>query len=154
MRSNHAIRKLLIATALSLVVPARAMQAQGAFTGTWTIAEWVVAPWVKTTERTAIKPNPDILNRALIFTSKHVVGPTLLSCDTPKYQLLTSPPEGLFEGGLPSAKSDAAALGFKGQIKTLRPSCDFDFHMRDTNTVMFALDNVLYTMKRKNPEPL
>ena len=153
MRSNQPIRKLLIASALCLVVPARATHAQGAFTGTWTIAEWVVAPWVKTTERAAIKPNPAILNRALIFTSKHVVGPALLSCETPKYQLLTSPPEGLFEGGLPSAKSDAAALGFKGPVKTLRPSCDFDFHMKDENTVMFALDNVLYTMKRKTPAP-
>lgn len=128
-------------------------QAQGAFAGSWMVAEWSVAPWVTPTERANIKPNNDVLNHSVIFTSKHVVGPTLLTCDTPKYLTVSSPYEGLFEGGLPKPKTDGPALGFKAPVKTLRPSCDFDFHMKDENTVMFALDNVLYTMKRKTPAP-
>ncbi|MEO7998800.1 MAG: hypothetical protein ABI852_15225 [Gemmatimonadaceae bacterium] len=127
--------------------------AQGTFAGAWTIAEWSVAPWVPDAERARIKPNDNVLNHSLIFTAKHVVGPELLSCDTPKYQTISSPIEGLFEGGLLKPKTDGVALGFKAPVKTLRPACDFDFHLKDANTAMFALDNVLYTMKRKNPTP-
>lgn len=140
-----------LAFALSSGVPSRTLHAQGPFAGSWTIADWTVAPWVKADARAAIKPNAAVLNRSLIFTSKHVVGPTLLSCDVPKYELINSPLEGLFEGGLTNARADGAALGFKAPVKTLRANCDFDFHLRDANTAMFALDNVLYTMKRKNP---
>ena len=153
MRSNHIIRKLLLVSGFLLAIPARAMHAQGTFVGTWTITEWMVAPWVKAADRASIKPNSNVLKHSLIFTSKHIVGPTILSCDAPQYRLLNFALDMLFEGGLTNAKADGAALGFKAPVKTLQPGCDFDFHMRDPDTVLFALDNVLYTMKRKNPAP-
>lgn len=144
------IRAVFTTALFCCASPARA---QGTFAGAWTIAEWSVAPWVSDAERARIKPNANVLNHSLIFTAKHVVGPDLLSCDTPKYETVSSPFEGLFEGGLLKPKTDGPALGFKAPVKTLRPACDFDFHLKDPNTAMFALDNVLYTMKRKNPTP-
>jgi hypothetical protein len=149
---RSAIVQTAIALALSTTVLAsERAHAQGPFAGTWTIAEWKVAPWVKPAERASIKPNNDVLNKTLTFAANAVTGPKLLSCAKPRYQVIDSPYEGMFEGGLPQPAKDGAALGFKLPVKTLRPSCDFDFHMRDATTVMFALDNVLYTMNKKAP---
>ena len=135
------------------MVPAQSLRAQDQFTGNWTIASWKVAPWVARAERATIKPNNAVLNRTVTISTKGVAGPKVLACANATYQLVSSPFEGLFEGGLKQPKADGTALGFKAPVKTLRPNCDFDFHMRDSNTVLFALDNVLYTMTRKAPAP-
>ncbi|MGV3708561.1 MAG: hypothetical protein ACO1Q7_06945 [Gemmatimonas sp.] len=151
---SFTFRSAITRTAVALVatmLTAQSSHAQGPFTGTWTISEWKVAPWVKPAERAGIKPNRDILNKSLTFAAGAVTGPKLLSCAKTKYQMIDSPYEGLFEGGLPQPAQDGAALGFKTPVKTIRPSCDFDFHMRDANAVMFALDNVLYTMTKQAP---
>ncbi len=144
---------VLVAVATFAMLPAQSLVAQGPFVGNWTIAEWKVAPWVAKADRAKIKPNHAVLNRTVTISTKGVAGPKVLACANAKYEIVSSRFEELFEGGLRQPGADGAALGFKAPVKTLRPNCDFDFHMRDTNTVLFALDNVLYTMKRKTPVP-
>ena len=141
----------IVAVAVCAMASANSIGAQEQFTGNWTIATWKVAPWVPRAERANITPNNAVLNRTVTISTKGVAGPKVLACANAKYELVSSPFEGLFEGGLKQPKADGAALGFKSPVKTLRPNCDFDFHMRDSSTVLFALDNVLYTMTRKAP---
>lgn len=140
-----------VALAVCAILPFHSVRAQDQFAGNWMIASWKVAPWVPRADRANIKPNNAVLNRTVTISSKGVAGPKVLACANAKYEMVSSPFEGLFEGGLKQPKTDAAALGFKTPVKTLRPNCDFDFHMRDSSTVLFALDNVLYTMTRKAP---
>ena len=144
---------LLVSIAALSVFPAHSLRAQGPFIGNWSIAEWKVAPWVTKADRANIKPNTAVLNRTVTISTKGVAGPKVLACANAKYEIVTSRFNELFEGALRQPGTDGAALGFKAPVQTLRPNCDFDFHMRDNNAVMFALDNVLYTMKRKTPAP-
>lgn len=150
---NRARAFSVAAAVMTAVAVSHPLQAQGEFAGTWTIAEWKVAPWVPAAERGAVKPNSNILNHTVTISPQGMTGPKLLTCARAKYEILTSPFEGLFEGGLKAPATDARALGFTAPVKTLRPNCDFDFHLRDAGSVLFALDNVLYTMKRKTPAP-
>lgn len=152
LKCVRVIHACVALTGLALA-SARPLHAQGEFVGNWTVAEWKAAPWVPRTERANIKPNAAMLNRTVTISTKGVAGPKLLACASAKYEIVSSPFEGLFEGGLKQPKTDGAALGFRAPVKTLRPNCDLDFHMRNANSVLFAIDNVVYTMTRKAPAP-
>ncbi len=44
----------------------------------------------------------------------------------------------------------AAALGFKGSsIKTLETGCEIDFHFIDAATAQIAVDDYIYTLKKR-----
>ena len=66
------------------------------------------------------------------------------------YEITRAPPEGLFQGGLTEPARQAAALGFVGRrIRTLETGCEgwFEYHFLDARTAMFALDNMVYTVR-------
>ena len=66
------------------------------------------------------------------------------------------PPRSLFEGNLPDPARDAAALGITDlDVTVLTLYCSdnnadvsLDFPMRDAETILLGLDNVVYTFKR------
>lgn len=151
--NGRRMRLALVAQVVCACATAPSLYAQGEFIGNWTIAEWKVAPWVPRAERASIKPNTAMLNRTVTISTKGVAGPKVLACANAKYVIVSSPLEGLFEGGLKQPNTDGAAFGFNAPVKTLRPNCDLDFHMRNRNSVLFAVDNVVYTMTRKAPAP-
>ena len=87
----------------------------------------------------------------MVFAADRIDAPPPLACAGPRYEIKTSPPEGLFQGNLTDADKQAAALGYRSpQIMTLETGCPdiIDFHFVDANTAMFALDNRLYRMER------
>jgi hypothetical protein len=101
------------------------------------------------------------LGKTIAFKTARIDGPGLLACPELRYTLLDSPPEGLFQGAFdemrrkdPSADPGklAAWLGFKAPlIRTLQTGCanELDYHFIDERTAEFALDNYIYTIKRK-----
>ena len=134
---------------LALTLLAAPAAAQGRFAGSYRVSAWRPAPWLADSARRTVRPNAEVLGKRVTFSARRVAGPAILSCDTPKYEILDTPYEGLFEGNLPRPAAQARALGFAtAPVATLRAGCDFDFHFRSASSGMFALDNVIYTLAR------
>ena len=78
--------------------------------------------------------------------------PKPLLCRKLKYKVTSYTPDMLFQGSLTAPDKQAAALGFKDSaIKTLETGCEaeIDFHMVDAMTVLFGLNDRVYTMTRR-----
>ncbi|HLY54890.1 MAG TPA: hypothetical protein VKS60_05000 [Stellaceae bacterium] len=145
---------LLLAVAF---VAASSAQAQQAFTGTWTVTKTEPAPWVAKDPNAEPTIEPALRNARIGIQPDRLDAPLFIGCRKPRYTVLTVPPEGVFEGGLydpdhglTDAKGLAAKLGFTAdQIPTLEASCsELRFHLADNDTMLFALNNVIYTLKR------
>ena len=144
---------LAVASVLACSIAPRLASAQGAaFAGTWTIRAWRAAPWLDSVAARRVQPDAGLLGHQVTFTAGRVAGPTVLACRHPAYEVKDVPFDGLFEGGLTKPDAQARALGYTSpRVRTLMPGCDFEFHLRATDTALFALDNVLFTMVRRHP---
>jgi hypothetical protein len=146
-----------IAVALSLTA-ACAAAGDNPFLGEWKVTDATAGPWVGPNVRVGV--NPKIMNAKFVFRSASVEAPEPLGCAGARYEVKTVGPEFLFEGGLTDPKPQARALGFTSDTFTAmsfscdRPDADvsMDYAMADKNTVVFALDNIIYTMKRTPPQ--
>ncbi|MGQ0800175.1 MAG: hypothetical protein ACT4NL_08705 [Pseudomarimonas sp.] len=117
--------------------------------GTWRIVRQQPAPWVvKADELFA----PLSLGEVVVFEATRVRGPGVLRCGDAHYGLSEMPAEGLFQGGLPQPAADAQQLGFPaGVTRGLSLRCEtglFEFHLADANSLLFALDNRIYSLSR------
>ena len=143
-----------LAIVLCAVIPISSAGAapHSPYLGRWFIAGASPAPWsVAGDPATAPVPAP-IVGKAIVYERSRIAGPRLLACRRPNYQLRQVPPEGLFQGGLTAPAAQAAALGFRGtSIPTLQTGCagSIDFHFVDQSTALFALDNMVYTMRKR-----
>ena len=126
--------------------------AQDAFAGSWTISKAAPAPWAEKA------PAPDaelrlLVGKTVTFLKDRIDGPKPVRCPKLAYQVKDYTPDMLFQGTLSKdPDKQAAALGFKGQtIKTLETGCanELDFHMVDGGTVLFGLNDRVYTLTRK-----
>lgn len=122
--------------------------------GTWTIeradpAPWVDASFVPDQEAAAV-----YVGQTVTFASDRIEAPGLLACTNPTYQFIDVPAPGLFQGVLAAdaatAVTRAKILGFGANVATVKTSCEHDiaFHMRDADHAAFALDNLIYWLKR------
>lgn len=119
--------------------------------GNWRVVRGVAGPWVPAT-----RAAPDTrawLGQAVVFEADRVSGPGALRCGQARYEATQMPPEGLFQGTLPTPAAPAArALGFgAGTVRGTRLSCDvgvFELHRADANTLLVAVDNVVWTLSR------
>ncbi len=152
---HHLLR---LAPMIAVLLPCSSL-AQGVFLGSWTVVAAQPAPWVaKSPDKIEARSEPAIAHARIVIQSGRIEGPQPIGCQKPHYQVAQVPPEELFEGGLDDPdrgmtdpKGAASALGFRSpNITTLQPGCDIEFHMVDNDTVLFALNNMLYTMHR-NP---
>jgi hypothetical protein len=136
--------------------PASVARPSNPFFGTWTTATAQVAPWW---DQQGAPPemNPDFQNTPLVFAAGRSSGPKIVTCAKPVYTVNVIRAQALFEGNLPNPQTDATALGFSGpDISTLNLSCtegaanvSLDFAMADETTILLALDNMIYTLKRQ-----
>ena len=144
---------------LMAAVPAQAL-AQGVFTGSWRVTGAQDAPWVG--PKSDLKPSYEaaLRNATIAFGPKRVDGPGWFACPRPRYAITELEPESLFEGGLDdpdrgmtTPKETAARLGFVGQkFPTLETGCaELSFHLAAPDTILFGLNNVIYTLKRTGP---
>jgi len=138
-----------ISLALTLAaIPVAALGAQTDHLGAWRITHGVVAPWTVEAPIDAA-----MIGKRVTFSKNAVRAPKPLACMNAVYEPTDMPPEGLFQGGLPEpAQNHARALGFgEGATKGVRLVCDsglWEFHSADADTMLFALDNVIWTMSR------
>ncbi len=93
-----------------------------------------------------------LLHQPVSILADRIDGPKPLNCRKLKYKVTSYTPDMLFQGSLTAPDKQAAALGFKDKaIKTLETGCEaeIDFHMVDEMTVLFALNDRVYTMTRR-----
>jgi hypothetical protein len=118
--------------------------------GGWRVTRGVAAPWVPGEPQ---RPMAELVGQRLHFDTDAVDGPGVLGCSDARYSVTRMPPEGLFQGGLPAPAGTAAqALGFTGfPVDGFSLACSsglFEFHAADADTLLFALDNVIWTLGR------
>jgi uncharacterized Fe-S cluster protein YjdI len=141
-----------------LVLSAATAQAQtNPLLGDWRIVSAGLAPWIGPDKINTIKEDNvrRFVKQTVSFTAGDVKSrDPLLACKGPRYEPATIPPAGLFQGHLPEPKADIAkALGFPAadvaSVNITCPNGAFSYYFRDKNTALFALDNVIYTLKRR-----
>jgi hypothetical protein len=119
--------------------------------GSWRVALGRRAPWLERKD-----PLPDTtewLGKGVKFAGKRVSGPTLLTCADAGYETVDFPADALFQGGLPAPPERAArALGIKHfPVPSVELNCEtglFDFHLVAKDTMLVAVNNVIWTMVR------
>jgi len=152
-------KTLALGLCLMAGFPAQAL-AQGVFAGSWRVTNAQDAPWVE--PKSDLKPHYEaaLRNAVITFGAKRVDGPSWFACPKPHYAITELEPESLFEGGLDDPdrgmtmpKETAAKLGFTGgKFPTLETGCaELSFHLAAPDTILFGLNNVIYTLKRSGP---
>jgi hypothetical protein len=152
--------RLLLTALIVVCLGTTQAHADNPMLGSWTIVKAEVAPW---SDEKSDKPDraavPEYIGKRVTFTAGRIDGPRFLACDKPVYEMNDFPAAGLFQGGLGTfedsggkkAEDTATALGFaRRPIKTLMTGCEhsIDYHMADANNAAFALDNMIYWLKR------
>jgi hypothetical protein len=126
--------------------------------GRWQIEAAAVAPWVAPDKiATTIKETEvrRFVKQRITFEADSVKSrDPVFACKGATYEPTRIPPEGLFQGGLPAPQGQIArALGLPDGpspgIDVACPNSRFSYHFRDKDTALFALDNVIYTLKRR-----
>jgi hypothetical protein len=155
-----ALGALLLGSLLGLLTGPLSAQAQNAFSGTWRIVGSEAAPWAGEASPPDGKAMKALKGKALTFAASKISGPASLACSKPRYEIRQAPPEGLFQGVLaappPSSKPPASAkeaarrLGMTSPtVATLSVGCSgIEFHLISANEGLFALNNVVYRMRR------
>ena len=150
------MKAVLSAAALGLLACDAAM-AQSLL-GRWQIEAAAVAPWVAPDKiHTAIKEDDvrRLVKQRITFEATAVKSrDPIFACKGATYEPTRIPPEGLFQGSLPAPQGQIAhALGLPDGpspgIDVACPNSRFSYHFRDKDTALFALDNVIYTLKRR-----
>lgn len=102
-----------------------------------------------------------LVGKIIVIQPSRITGPHALACQGPKYKVVDSPVEGLFQGELDEMRRRdkavdpeklAAKLGFRGRKwKTLETGCgnELDFHFVDPGTAEFGLNDYVYILKKQ-----
>ena len=142
----------LAISALAALAPAPARADDASWLGTWRITEAQPAPWVGKGDNVARASDIwHLVGRTVVYRQGRIDGPAPLACRGPKYQRHVVGPDYLFQGGLTAPVAQARALGFGTSIVTLETGCEgaIDFHFTNPDTARFALDNMIYTLRRQ-----
>ncbi len=148
---KRSCRRLAAFAGLIVMVVPFAASAQEAFGGPWLIIKAEPAPWAGKDAGSYAEAKA-LLHQPVSILTDRIDGPKPLLCRKFKYKVTSYTPDMLFQGSLTAPDKQAAALGFKDKaIKTLETGCaaEIDFHMVDEMTVLFALNDRVYTMTRR-----
>jgi hypothetical protein len=147
-------KALVLAFTLTATMPAAAVD--NPLLGKWQIIEVIVAPWASKLQKPLTAETRRLLNMQITFTAKAMTsGYPTLNCSDAKFEVTSDPADVLFQGALlePNQESIAARLGLpRGEVPTVEINCssgDFPFHFRDKDTALFALNDMIYTIKRR-----
>jgi hypothetical protein len=145
---------LVLGFTLTATMPAAA--ADNPLLGKWQITEVIVAPWASKLQKPQTAETRRLLNMQITFATKAMTsGYPTLNCSDAKFEVTSDPADVLFQGALlePNQESVAARLGLPhGEVPTVEINCsngDFPFHFRDKDTALFALNDMIYTIKRR-----
>jgi hypothetical protein len=136
-----------------LGAPAQARYLRFPVYGVWMITRATPAPWTDGQYTSDPFLAQSWVGKKVIFRWDIIDAPFPLGCDAPNYRTVEVPPDGLFQGNLTSPVIQAQALGFRAgaPVTTLETDCEhiIDYHFIDRSTAMFALDNMIYTLRRR-----
>jgi hypothetical protein len=151
------VAAFLCATSLS-----SAMAEDAFYLGQWKITGAAPAPWIKSDAELFPDEMKSLVGQTITIKADAIEGPGGFPCKGPKYEVMQGGPDMLFQGGFGEMQAQNAAsdpqklaeqVGFNGtDYKTVLTGCEFavDFSIgADQDTMMFALDNAVYTMKRQ-----
>ena len=131
-----------------------AQAADQSYLGVWTVRASQRAPWAAADEKPVESDLKALMHKQIVFRADRIAAPQPLNCKKPNYEIKSYAADMLFQGSLTEPAKQAAAIGFQGAtIVTLETGCEgaIDFHFLDQNTAMFALNNRLYRLERKQP---
>lgn len=122
------------------------------FLGTWTIVQARVAPWAKLgVSAFSAEEQRRLVGAKVTYRDHRIAAPAPLACANPQYRIGQVPPDYLFQGTLTDPVPQARSLGFPSpRSYVLETGCEglIEFHFVDPKTAMFALNNMLYTLKK------
>jgi hypothetical protein len=142
--------------------PARSQGAE--FAGRWVIAGAVIAPWADPPGGRDDTEEKRLVGRTVTFGARSVAGPEPLGCGPARYKTRTDPPDMIFEGALADphgtgkpvdARPSARSLGMTtATVRTLETGCsEVSFHRFAPDTLVFGLNDRVYTMHRDTGRP-
>lgn len=142
-------RRIVAAVIAAVWALAGSAQAEKDILGKWRLERAVVAPWA---EGDSLPIEKKWIGKTVEFKTDSVKAPGPLACRNARYAATSMPAEGLFQGGLPApAEAAAQTLGLAAfPVAGVSLTCDtgiFEFH-RAGDAVLFALDNVIWTLDR------
>ncbi len=151
------MRALALSFVLLVASPFGASSQELSLLGESTIVEATPAPWTEESRHVALAAQGKrLINVTVTFGENEVVSKHKpFACRRTRYEPTDYPADAIFQGNLPEPNPSAAAarLGFpKGEIYGVDLRCTggvFSYHFRDRNTALTALDNVIYTLKRR-----
>lgn len=151
---------LLLAAALSLTAFAARADEAIPILGKWMISSYQLAPWSR--PRDAARLNADakkLLKLQVTYTPKAVVAKDrTIGCTNAHYEKSNFPYDEIFQGALgelyPEHRAKAVKdLGLPPEpVPGIELGCssgEYSYHFRDANTVMFALNDVIYILTRQ-----
>lgn len=161
MRQNRFLATLIAATLVAL--PAIAQAGDNRFVGKWIVTGAVHAPWEDPDNPMLDAGEADFIGKAVEIGEDTMTGPAMLGCGKTDMKVDEFPYAGLFEGGLTTDPKDpakvdeakatglATGLGFTAEpVPTLSTGCsEMLLHLRDANTILFGLNNRIFTMQRQ-----
>jgi hypothetical protein len=145
-------------TALALIASMSCVQAhEMSLLGKWGFAEANPAPWAnEQQQKAALAYAKRFLNAEITFAPNEIVSKEkTFACKRAHYEPSDFPIDALFQGNLPEPNQERLALnmGFaRGDVPGMEVRCTsglYSYHFRDRGTVLFAYDNVIYTLKRR-----
>jgi hypothetical protein len=136
-----------------------AAAADAFYTGSWTIAAAVIAPWADPHRKPDDTERARLMGKAIVLKEKEISGPRPFACSKPQYKVTNYGPDMIFQGAFDEMqradkkadpKALAASLGFAGAaIRTLETGCEIDVHFVDDTTAEIGLNNYVYTLKKR-----
>jgi hypothetical protein len=150
--------KVILSAVIALLVCTSAFAQTNPLLGRWRIETAAVAPWVKPEKIHELVKEENVrryVKQPITFEAAAVKSrDPIFACKGATYEPTRIPPEGLFQGNLPSPQGQIAhALelpdGNTPGVDVVCPNSRFSYHFRDKDTALFALDNVIYTLKRR-----
>lgn len=143
--------KSWVLSCLTLLVSTSAAHAQRAEPEAW-LGRWriVLSQAIAGSEDARAAADP-VLGTALRLHADGIEAAPPIGCDHARMHSFVLPAEGLFQGSLSSPQTDAERLGLALPATTLRIDCSsgsWDLHAADDQTLLFALDQHIYTLSR------
>ena len=153
-------------TAIAAILCAASLSGASAsddfYLGQWKITQAVPGPWIESDAELFPDEMKSLVGQTITIKSDAIEGPIGFPCKGPKYEVMEGGPDMLFQGAFGQMQSENAAhdpqklaekVGYTGtQYRTVMTGCEFavDFSIGgDKDTMMFALDNAVYVMKRQ-----
>jgi hypothetical protein len=141
---------------LAALLPAARAQANSLL-GSWEIVDAQPAPWADEDRHAAlVAAGKRTLKQVVTFAAREVSSKHKpFACKRALYEVTTYEADAIFQGNLPEPNPAAVARRFgfkKGEVPGVDIKCirsgPYSYHFRDRNTVLTALSNVIYTLKR------